>query len=52
MAEHRDYRIRKLKCVRIMNISLDFPIGKWHDLTAEELKEIHRLLTDSDKTYQ
>jgi 23S rRNA pseudouridine2604 synthase len=51
MCEHLDYRVRKLKRTRIMNVSLDLPVGKWRDLTAEELKEINRLVTDSAKTH-
>jgi 23S rRNA pseudouridine2604 synthase len=34
-----------------MNVSLDLPIGKWRDLTIEELKEINRLVADSAKTH-
>jgi len=51
MAEHLGYRVRELKRIRIMNISLDVPIGKWRDLTSEELEEINRLVADSTKTY-
>jgi len=50
MAEHLGYRVRELKRIRIMNISLDVPLGKWRDLTAEELKEINHLVADSAKT--
>ncbi len=52
MSEHLGYHVRELKRIRIMNVSLDIPIGEWRDLTAEELKEIHRLVADSSKTYQ
>lgn len=51
MCEHLDYRVSKLKRIRIMNVSLDLPVGKWRDLTAEELKEINRLVADSTKTH-
>lgn len=50
MCEHLDYRVRKLKRVRIMNVSLDMPVGKWRDLTSDELNEINRLVVDSTKT--
>lgn len=50
MCEYLDYRVKKLKRIRIMNVKLDVPIGKWRDLTAAELKEIHRLVSDSAKT--
>ncbi|MBV1888554.1 MAG: 23S rRNA pseudouridine(2604) synthase RluF [Urechidicola sp.] len=51
MCEFLDYRVTKLKRVRIMNISLDIPVGKWRDLTSKELKEINRLVADSSKTF-
>ena len=51
MCEHLDYRVRKLKRVRIMNVSLDMPVGKWRDLTSDELNEINRLVVDSTKTH-
>ncbi len=49
MCEHLEYRVRKLKRIRIMNIHLDLPVGKWRDLTSEELQEIERLVDDSSK---
>jgi len=52
MSEHLGYHVRELKRIRIMNVSLDVPVGEWRDLTSEELKEIHRLVADSSKTYQ
>ena len=33
-----------------MNINLDVPIGKWRDLTDEELSTLNNLLQDSSKT--
>ncbi|MCF6351226.1 MAG: 23S rRNA pseudouridine(2604) synthase RluF [Flavobacteriaceae bacterium] len=51
MCEFLDYRVTKLKRVRIMHIFLDVPIGKWRDLTANELKEINRLVVNSSKTF-
>jgi len=51
MCEYLDYRVKKLKRIRIMNVKLDIPVGKWRDLTAAELKEINRLVSDSSKTY-
>jgi 23S rRNA pseudouridine2604 synthase len=51
MCEYFDYRVTKLKRIRIMNIHLDVPEGKWRDLTEKELKEINRLVEDSSKTY-
>lgn len=51
MCEFLDYRVIKLKRVRIMNISLDVSVGKWRDITANELKEINRLVVDSSKIF-
>lgn len=51
MCEHLDYRVTKLKRIRIMNVSLDVPVGKWRYITPDELKEIHRLVASSAKTH-
>lgn len=51
MCEYLGYEVTKLKRVRIMNISLDLPVGKWRDLTESELKELNRLTEDSAKTF-
>jgi 23S rRNA pseudouridine2604 synthase len=50
MCEHLGYRVKKLKRIRIMNVSLDLPVGKWRDLTSEELTQIKRLVDNSSKT--
>jgi len=50
MCEHFGYRVRKLRRVRIMNIVLDQPVGKWRYLSDAELNELNRLLEDSTKT--
>ena len=52
MCEFLDYRVKKLKRVRIMNVELDLSVGKWRNLTKQELKEINRLCVDSSKTYE
>lgn len=51
MCEYLDYRVTKLKRIRIMNIQLDLPVGAWRDLTENELKEINRLVSSSAKTH-
>ena len=51
MCEHLEYRVTRLERTRIMNISLDLPVGKWRDLTKNELTEINRLVADSTKTF-
>jgi len=50
MCEALGYRVRKLKRVRIMNVSLDLPVGAWRELTPRELKELRRLTRVSRKT--
>ena len=50
MCEYLGYEVKKLKRIRIMNIKLDLPIGKWRDLTDAEMKELAQLLQDSSKT--
>ena len=51
MCEYLGYEVKKLKRIRIMNIKLDLPIGKWRDLTDAEMKELAQLLQDSSKTF-
>ncbi len=50
MCEYLGYEVIKLKRIRIMNIKLDTPIGKWRYLSENELKELNQLLSDSYKT--
>lgn len=51
MCEYLGYEVKKLKRIRIMNIKLDLPVGKWRDLTDEEMHELNKLLSDSSKTF-
>lgn len=51
MCEYLDYRVVKLIRIRIMNVSLDVPVGKWHYLTVNEFNEINRLVSTSAKTH-
>ena len=51
MCEALGYRVKSLKRVRIMNIKLDVPIGKYREFTKEELLEINKLLEKSSKTF-
>ena len=52
MCEALGYKVRSLKRVRIMNIKLDVPTGKYRELSKEELLELNRLLENSSKTYK
>ncbi|MAR68131.1 MAG: 23S rRNA pseudouridine(2604) synthase RluF [Crocinitomicaceae bacterium] len=49
MCEYLGYDVTKLKRIRIMNIHLDLPVGKWRNLTATELNKLNALLADSSK---
>lgn len=51
MCEALGYTVIKLKRLRIMNIQLNnLPIGKWRDLTKEELLDLNKLIFTSIKT--
>ncbi|MCL5244906.1 23S rRNA pseudouridine(2604) synthase RluF [Cellulophaga sp. 20_2_10] len=50
MTEYLGYNVVTLKRVRIMNISLDMPVGTYREFTKEELTEINRLVETSTKT--
>ena len=49
MCEYLDYRVEKLRRVRIMNIDLNIGVGKYRDLTKKELNELNQLLAESEK---
>ena len=51
MCETLGYKVRSLKRIRIMNIKLDIPTGKYREFTQKELIELNRLLENSSKTY-
>jgi len=52
MCEYLNYDVIRLKRNRIMNITLDLPVGQWRDLTKTELTEINRLVESSAKTHK
>jgi len=51
MCEYPNYKVVKLKRVRIMNIKLYLAVGKWRYLSDHELNEIGRLISGSSKTH-
>ena len=51
MCESLGYRVKSLKRVRIMNIKLDLPTGKYREFKKEELLELNKLLKYSSKTF-
>ena len=50
MCESLGYRVVSLKRIRIMNIKLDVPTGKFREFTREELFKLNGLLENSSKT--
>ena len=51
MCESLGYKVLSLKRVRIMNIKLDVPTGKYREFTREEFSKLNLLLENSAKTF-
>ena len=52
MCNYLGYEVQTLKRIRIMNIHLNVPVGKYRELTDEELKMLNKLIAESKKTFQ
>ncbi|WP_299229613.1 23S rRNA pseudouridine(2604) synthase RluF [uncultured Psychroserpens sp.] len=52
MCDYLNYEVQTLKRVRIMNITLDVPVGKYRELSIDELKALNKLLENSTKSYR
>ena len=52
MCESLGYRVKSLKRIRIMNLKLDLPEGKYRELTKEELFELNKSLENSSKIFE
>jgi len=51
MCEYLDYRVTKLKRVRIMNVNLGkLPVGHWRELSKKEVSQIKKMIGNSSKT--
>jgi 23S rRNA pseudouridine2604 synthase len=50
MCEYLDYEVTALKRTRIINISLDVPVGRYRELTPAEIIELNTLIEPSSKT--
>jgi 23S rRNA pseudouridine2604 synthase len=50
MCEYLDYEVTALKRIRIINISLDIPLGRHRLLTENEINELNTLIAPSSKT--
>ena len=49
MCSYLNYNVRSLKRIRIMNISLDIPVGEYRELSTKEFTKLSKLLKDSVK---
>ncbi|MGV6832095.1 MAG: pseudouridine synthase [bacterium] len=49
MCSYLNYEVQSLKRTRIMNISLDIPLGQYRELSESELSELNDLLSNSEK---
>lgn len=50
MCEYLDYEVMALKRTRIINISLDVPVGQYRLLTEKEIIDLNQLIAPSSKT--
>lgn len=51
MCTYLGYSVTRLKRVRIMNVTLEgLPVGKWRNLTEEEMRVINQAIAGSTKT--
>jgi len=50
MCDYLGYEVTALKRTRIINISLDVPLGRYRDLTDAEIEELNTLIAPSSKT--
>ena len=52
MCEYLNYRVIKLKRIRIMNIELNTKVGCYRDLTKNEMIELRAMLSNSQKNFK
>lgn len=50
MCEYLGYEVTKLRRVRIINIKLDLPVGRYRELTETEIEQLSQLIEPSSKT--
>jgi 23S rRNA pseudouridine2604 synthase len=50
MCEYLDYEVTGLKRTRIINISLDIPVGKYRELKPSEIEQLNSDIDHSSKT--
>ncbi len=52
MCEYLGYEVVALKRIRIINISLDIPVGRYRELTPIEISELNKWIEPSSKTQE
>lgn len=52
MCEYLGYEVVALKRIRVINISLDIPLGRYRELTSDEIKQLNQLIEPSSKTQE
>lgn len=50
MCEYLGYEVKTLKRIRIINIKLDVPVGRYRELSAGEIQQLNTLIEPSSKT--
>ncbi len=45
MCDFLNYKVKKLERIRIMNIKLDVPSGKWRKFSNNEINELKKLIS-------
>ena|SRR6218665_37135 len=50
MCEYLGYEVTALKRIRIINISLDVHVGRYRELTSDEIQQLNKLIEPSSKT--
>jgi len=50
MCEYLGYEVVALKRIRIINISLDIPVGRYRELSPSEILELNKWIEPSSKT--
>ena len=49
MCEYLGYEVKTLKRIRVLNVNLDVPVGKYRELSKKELHYLNVLLDDSKR---
>lgn len=50
MCEYLGYEVKSLRRIRIINIKLDLPVGRFRELSSKEIEQLSQLIEPSSKT--